>query len=349
MIRRPSGPAVYRWRVSWLALRAAAAAVLCLVLTPGLASEAAGPRGPCWPPESTTLAKSSQVRAYTYLDPLSDPDRPEITLDACHFRTGRTASLADARAGVFFYPGPAVHVNGPVVGYALQVDDEPSVLLEAERVPDGNARRRWRIPNLKLGSVRATRGGGLAFIQCPVEPDASPPDARPECVAPRFNDVVRVIECDGTRRVLARGRGIDPWSLQLLPDDRTLVWLKHSKRRTGRFRVTCGAPELQDPDGPGPLSGAPSISGEPRVGVHLRPIPGLWSLQPSFAYRWFRCDQAGQGCRRIPLRGRAGSYQASAADVGSRLRFEVIARDFGGAATAGSALTEPVAPIPAQR
>lgn len=91
---------------------------------------------------------------------------------------------------------------------------------------------------------------------------------------------------------------------------------------------------------------APQVSGTAGVGSTLTASPGTWYSAPSrYAYRWQRCDAAGDPCRAIDGAA-ASSYTAGSADVGSSLRVDVTATNDAGSATATSAPTATVADAP---
>ncbi len=75
---------------------------------------------------------------------------------------------------------------------------------------------------------------------------------------------------------------------------------------------------------------APSISGSASEGQTLTANEGSWTAASSFAYRWHRCDPAGNACAEI-----AGAvnktYKLDAADVGKTIRTRVIATNNDGA------------------
>ena len=95
---------------------------------------------------------------------------------------------------------------------------------------------------------------------------------------------------------------------------------------------------------------APAISGQARVGSTLHAEHGRWNgARPvQFRYAWFRCDSQGQNCFRI---AGSGSYRVVQADVGHRLRLEVVTSNRFGSAQAFSGATVVVqaSPAPAAR
>jgi hypothetical protein len=96
----------------------------------------------------------------------------------------------------------------------------------------------------------------------------------------------------------------------------------------------------------------PTVVGTPVVGQALHATNGTWSGTPplQFTYRWRRCHGAGEpdasDCRTI---GGAATedYTLRRADVGTRLRVQVTARNAAGSSTSTSNPTGPVtAPAP---
>jgi hypothetical protein len=87
---------------------------------------------------------------------------------------------------------------------------------------------------------------------------------------------------------------------------------------------------------------APRVSGGLQQGAQLRGDRGRWTNAPtSFAYSWLRCDRTGGGCAAISG-AHTAVYSALAADVGRTVRFQVEAKNAGGATKAVSAPFGPV-------
>jgi len=84
----------------------------------------------------------------------------------------------------------------------------------------------------------------------------------------------------------------------------------------------------------------PTVTGTPREGSTLTGSDGEWygTAPISFTYSWWRC---GNTCARIPGAS-AKSYTATAADIGQRLYFEVVASNAAGSDNAFSLGTQPV-------
>jgi hypothetical protein len=91
----------------------------------------------------------------------------------------------------------------------------------------------------------------------------------------------------------------------------------------------------------------PSIAGVAQVGSVLSASAGSWSGSPapSLAYQWRRCDAVGEGC--APIGGATGtSYVLVGEDEGRTLRVVVTATNSAGEASAESAATGVVQPVP---
>jgi hypothetical protein len=78
----------------------------------------------------------------------------------------------------------------------------------------------------------------------------------------------------------------------------------------------------------------PTISGKPRVGQTLSASQGEWQGEPtSFFYQWLRCDSAALNC--APIADATGpQYLLTQADLGFRIRVEVVAVNADGASPA---------------
>ena len=88
----------------------------------------------------------------------------------------------------------------------------------------------------------------------------------------------------------------------------------------------------------------PTISGVPKVGEVLTAAEGTWTANPtSFTFQWQRCDVDVVLCANI-LDATGKTYGVRLADLGSRLRVLVTARNARGSAVAPSALTAIVTP-----
>jgi hypothetical protein len=92
--------------------------------------------------------------------------------------------------------------------------------------------------------------------------------------------------------------------------------------------------------GPVPTNTSPpTISGIPRDNETLTAGPGSWANAPTrFAYRWLRCDSAGNAC--VPIDD-GQTHRVSSNDVGHALRVTVSATNQYGTGSATSAPTAP--------
>ena len=88
----------------------------------------------------------------------------------------------------------------------------------------------------------------------------------------------------------------------------------------------------------------PTITGEARVGQELSASEGTWTGNPtSFAFQWQRCNIDAITC--LDVTGATGrTYGVRLADLGFRLRVQVVARKDGRSGTATSAPTAVVQP-----
>ena len=87
---------------------------------------------------------------------------------------------------------------------------------------------------------------------------------------------------------------------------------------------------------------APSISGTPILGATLTGNAGGWtSWGTRYSYSWLRCDNGGGNC--APISGATGTTETlGSADVGSTLRFSVVAASRRGSTSATSDATSVV-------
>jgi hypothetical protein len=96
----------------------------------------------------------------------------------------------------------------------------------------------------------------------------------------------------------------------------------------------------------------PTITGEARVGQELAASEGTWTGSPtSFSFQWQRCNIDAISC--LDVTGATGrTYGVRLADLGFRLRVQVVARKDGRSGTATSlptAVVQPTTPITNKR
>jgi hypothetical protein len=81
----------------------------------------------------------------------------------------------------------------------------------------------------------------------------------------------------------------------------------------------------------------PSLSGTAKDGSTLTASDGRWTTSPtSFGYEWLRCGSGGANCAQI-AGANSKRYTLTTADVGHRIRVEVIAKNSSGSTSATSA------------
>ncbi|MGH3047626.1 MAG: S8 family peptidase [Gaiellaceae bacterium] len=86
----------------------------------------------------------------------------------------------------------------------------------------------------------------------------------------------------------------------------------------------------------------PSIRGRKRVASVLEARKGTWAGKPTrFSYRWLRCNTAGRACTTI-RDARGPKYRLRAADLRSRIRVRVRAKNAHGGTTATSTPTRTI-------
>ena len=89
---------------------------------------------------------------------------------------------------------------------------------------------------------------------------------------------------------------------------------------------------------------APAITGQLQQGKQLTVSTGTWtgSGAVSYAYQWYRCDEAGAHCNSIHGATKA-TYTLVAKDVGETIGLTVNASDASGKAAAYASLAGPIA------
>jgi hypothetical protein len=105
------------------------------------------------------------------------------------------------------------------------------------------------------------------------------------------------------------------------------------------------APAAAAPTAGGPVAEAlPAVVGTARVGEQITGTNGTWtgSGTISYAYRWDRCDAAGNNCRPVAGATRL-TYPLTPADVGKALGLVVTAKDASGSTVADAGLIGPIA------
>jgi hypothetical protein len=216
--------------------------IAAVVVLLGSAPAAAPRSKPCYPKRSRTLLANREARVFALRPGLASRG---YDIYGCAFASGDRYSLEGPPEVIAFTP-PAISLAGPLVGFAVNACDIEScstgVFVKDLRLA-GTSRsveevvRHVASPTgqdvVKVGSLRITRGGAIAWIVCPDTYGGvgDPPTRRnPNCVRPGSLD--RVVALPGGSSevvVLDKGREIDPSSLRLA--GHRLSW-----RHSGRIR-----------------------------------------------------------------------------------------------------------------
>jgi len=228
-------------------------ATTVLVIALGMTSggrAAHGTPDPCFPPHTHTYVLTGRVRVWT------PRTRNHYTLVACDRRTKFVTTVENGVGATAIFPPPAIDVQGLVVGYASDYKDDifdPSdTEVNAVRLDGSPTGKRLPtsgtlppVPNtgapgvVLVGSLRVRSDGNVAWIQCPShqdDPVYATGNPRPNCVKAglSINRVYVEDAGDTRRRLLAKGRNIDPTSLRLYGTK--LTWNQGGRVRSGSFR-----------------------------------------------------------------------------------------------------------------
>jgi hypothetical protein len=207
----------------------------------GLALPASGPASSsrCAAHGSTTLRENSQVRVFRLP---AHGKRRNFDVFACSKATGAGTVLGNVGAGVYPFLGPAIALNGPVVGNAKEQCDSDfcATSIAATDMSDphptqSNLNGSYGAPKphhlVKIGSVRVAKSGTLIWIACPhTKRSKVDGSSEPSCTRPGHRDTVWLHVQGGPQfRRLDRGRTIDPSSLRL--EHGRLSWIHGHHRR----------------------------------------------------------------------------------------------------------------------
>jgi hypothetical protein len=207
---------------------------LCLALP--ASGPASSPR--CAVRGSTTLRENAQVRVFKLP---GHGKRRNFEVFACSKASGQGTPLGAAFDGDYPFLGPAIDLNGPIVGHADQQCDSDfcatSIAATDMRDPhpsQGNLNGSYGAPKphhlVKVGSVRVARDGTLIWIACP-QTKRSKVDglSTPSCVRAGHRDTVWLHFRGKPFQRLDRGRTIDPGSLRL--EHGRISWIHGRQRR----------------------------------------------------------------------------------------------------------------------
>jgi hypothetical protein len=225
---------------------ASALAVLGVVASSGSAASR-----PCEPEGSTTLASSHESRVYRI--ERERGGRSTAYTYACLRSSGSQVLLASDAEPSAIFPVPAISLIGPYVGYAVDTDSDPTepggrmtyVEVDDLRPPEQGREQAGLVVSAghrdvaRVGSMKVSSHGAVAWIACPAPPDgplASDPNGA--CTKPgTYARVFKArLEPDGTAHVneLDRGRTIDPHSLRRV--HLGVAWRHNGKRRAAKLR-----------------------------------------------------------------------------------------------------------------
>jgi hypothetical protein len=224
-------------------------AVVLAALVPALgaagsASSASPSTPPCEPDGSVTLAQTSTARVYQV--ERRHGDRATLYTYGCLRSTGDSLLLASDAEPSALFPRPAISLNGPYVGYAVDTDTDttgPGGRMTYVEVDDLRPQQPGQeVAGLvvsagprdvaRVGSLKVSRTGGVAWIACPAPSNGSlATDPSGSCTRPgAFDRVYRAkLGRNGLARVelLDKGRSIDPHSLRRARHS-SVVW-RHGK------------------------------------------------------------------------------------------------------------------------
>jgi len=191
---------------------------------------------PCFPPHSRTLLENREALVLAKR-PGSTPRGYDLY--GCAFSRGVPFQL-DVDDEVIAFTPPAVSLAGPIIGYSVDACGEEcstGIFVQDLRL-SGTSReveeivRHVASPNgqrvVKVGSLRVTRRGAVAWIVCPETSDSPTASRAPNCVRPGSLDRVVALASGASQvRILDKGHEIDPSSLRLA--GHRLSW-RHSGR-----------------------------------------------------------------------------------------------------------------------
>jgi hypothetical protein len=206
---------------------------------------------PCEPDGSTTLAETPTARVYQV--ERQRGGRSTLYTYGCLREFGSQVLLASDAEPAALFPPPAISLIGPYVGYAVDTDTDTSgpggrmTYVEVDDLsPQEPGKERAGLvvaagPRdvARVGSLKASRHGAVAWIACPAPSDAPlASDPSGACTRPgTFARVYRaVLADDGVVHVkqLDKGRAIDPGSLRRVHSG--VAWRHAGKTRAAKMR-----------------------------------------------------------------------------------------------------------------
>ena len=232
---------------------AVVALVIAAVALALVASPASPADRPCEPDGSRTLASTRLARVYQV--ERSRGGHTTLYTYGCLRSAGSPVLLASDAEPSALFPGKAISLIGPYVGYAVDTDTDTSssggrmTYVEVDDLrPQAPGHEQAGLvvaagPRdvARVGSLKASRHGAVAWIACPA-PSQGPLASDPSGACTRPGTYARVfrarLDADGVAHVdeLDKGRRIDPDSLRRLSRGRGVVWRHGKKTRGAKMR-----------------------------------------------------------------------------------------------------------------
>jgi len=211
---------------------AAGAVGLALVLTSGPADgRADSPSAPVCVPAGAPVLLSNSTAA--------------IFRDELGFIVGCAANSTRYNLGIaeLAYKPPIMALSGEMTA-TVHDSDEAGIQIRTLALRPGAEATPIGRPEERIGSIRVRPDGTVAWIACPLGPDADPDkliiSPKPECVRPRRarNRVLLFRPAQGFRderiRQLSAASSIDPASLRM--NATTVSWTRDGRRVRHRYR-----------------------------------------------------------------------------------------------------------------
>jgi hypothetical protein len=232
---------------------AAAAADSSRAAPSSAAADSSGDAKPCEPDGSRTLASTRRARVYQV--ERERGGHTTLYTYGCLREFGSQVLLASDAEPSALFPGKAISLIGPYVGYAVDTDTDTSsaggrmtyVEVDDLRPQEPGHEQAGLVVAAgprdvaRVGSLKASRHGAVAWISCPA-PSQGPLASDPSRACTRPGPYARVfrarLDADGIAHVveLDKGRAIDPSSLRRLSHGRGVVWRHHGKTRRAKMR-----------------------------------------------------------------------------------------------------------------
>lgn len=217
------------------------------------AASGASDSKPCEPEDSRTLATTRLARVYQV--ERERGGHTTLYTYGCLREFGSPVLLASDAEPAALFPGKAISLIGPYVGYAVDTDTDTSgpggrmtyVEVDDLRPQDPGHERAGLVVSAgprdvaRVGSLKASRHGAVAWIACPA-PSQGPLASDPSGACTRRGTFARVFRArlsgDGGAQVveLDKGRSIDPDSLKRLSRGRGVTWRHNGKTRSAKMR-----------------------------------------------------------------------------------------------------------------